>query len=62
MRVLDIAAANGASGEALSAAGLHLVLGTQIVESARGAALRDRPLRWTAWSGDCAALSAGQAQ
>jgi hypothetical protein len=43
MRVLDIAAANGASGEALSAAGLHLVLGTHIVESARGAALRDRP-------------------
>jgi hypothetical protein len=39
MRVLDIAAANGASG----AAGLHLVLGTHIVESARGAALRDRP-------------------
>jgi hypothetical protein len=43
MRVLDIAAGNGISGEALAAAGLHPVLGTDIVESARVAALRDRP-------------------
>jgi hypothetical protein len=42
-RVLDIAAGNGISGEALAAAGLHPVLGTDIVESAREAALRDRP-------------------
>jgi hypothetical protein len=43
VRVLDIAAGNGVSGEALQAAGLHPVLGTDIVESAREAALRDRP-------------------
>jgi hypothetical protein len=42
-RVLDIAAGNGVSGEALAAAGLHPVLGTDIVPSAREAALRDRP-------------------
>jgi hypothetical protein len=43
VRVLDIAAGNGVSGEALAAAGLHPVLGTDIVPSARTAALRDRP-------------------
>ena len=43
VRVLDIAAGNGVSGEALVAAGLHPVLGTDIVASARTAALRDRP-------------------
>ncbi len=43
MRVLDIAAGNGVSGEALEAVGLHPVLGTDIVPSAREAALRDRP-------------------
>jgi hypothetical protein len=43
VRVLDIAAGNGVSGEALAAAGLHPVLGTDIVPSAREAALRDRP-------------------
>jgi len=43
MRVLDIAAGNGVSGEALAAEGLHPVLGTDIVASAREAALRDRP-------------------
>jgi hypothetical protein len=43
LRVLDIAAGNGVSGEALAAAGLHPVLGTDIVPSARAAALRDRP-------------------
>jgi hypothetical protein len=42
-RVLDIAAGNGVSGEALAAAGLAPVLGTDIVASARDAALRDRP-------------------
>jgi hypothetical protein len=42
-RVIDIAAGNGVSGEALAAAGLHPVLGTDIVPSAREAALRDRP-------------------
>ena len=43
VRVLDIAAGNGVSGEALAAEGLHPVLGTDIVASARSAALRDRP-------------------
>jgi hypothetical protein len=42
-RVIDIAAGNGISGEALVAAGLRPVLGTDIVEAAREAALRDRP-------------------
>jgi hypothetical protein len=43
LRVLDIAAGNGVSGEALVAEGLHPVLGTDIVPAAREAALRDRP-------------------
>jgi hypothetical protein len=43
VRVLDLAAGNGVSGEALAAAGLRPVLGTDIVLSARTAALRDRP-------------------
>jgi hypothetical protein len=42
-RVIDIAAGNGVSGEALVAEGLHPVLGTDIVPAARAAALRDRP-------------------
>jgi hypothetical protein len=42
-RVLDIAAGNGVSGEALLAAGVTPVLGTDIVPQARDAALRDRP-------------------
>jgi hypothetical protein len=42
-RVLDIAAGNGVSGEALRAEGLRPVLGTDIVPSARTAARRDRP-------------------
>jgi hypothetical protein len=42
-RVIDIAAGNGVSGEALAAAGLKPVLGTDIVPEARAAALRDRP-------------------
>jgi hypothetical protein len=42
-RVIDMAAGNGVSGEALVAEGLHPVLGTDIVPAARAAALRDRP-------------------
>jgi hypothetical protein len=42
-RVVDVAAGNGVSGEALRAAGLDVVLGTDIVPAAREAALRDRP-------------------
>jgi len=45
VRVLDIAAGNGVSGEALAAAGLggQGMYGTDIVPAAREAALRDRP-------------------
>jgi hypothetical protein len=43
VRVIDIAAGNGVSGEALRGAGLEPVLGTDIVPEARIAALRDRP-------------------
>jgi hypothetical protein len=43
VRVIDIAAGNGISGEALAAEGLAPLLGTDIVPSARAAALRDRP-------------------
>lgn len=42
-RVIDIAAGNGISGEALVAEGLHPVLGTDITPAAQAAALRDRP-------------------
>ena len=42
-RAIDLAAGNGISGEALVAQGLAPVLGTDIVGSARTAALRDRP-------------------
>lgn len=43
VRVIDVAAGNGVSGEELAAAGLRPVLGTDIVDAARVAALRDRP-------------------
>jgi hypothetical protein len=43
VRVIDIAAGNGISGEELAHAGLRPVLGTDIVDAARVAALRDRP-------------------
>jgi hypothetical protein len=43
VRVLDLAAGNGVSGEALAAQGLRPVLGLDIVPAAREAALRDRP-------------------
>lgn len=43
VRVVDIAAGNGISGEALAAVGLHPVLGSDLVPAARAAALRDRP-------------------
>ncbi|MGA9857367.1 MAG: hypothetical protein WBQ18_05850 [Solirubrobacteraceae bacterium] len=43
VRVFDLAAGNGVSGEALAAEGLVPVLGSDIVPQARDAALRDRP-------------------
>jgi hypothetical protein len=43
VRVIELAAGNGMSGEALLAERLRPVLGTDIVPAARAAALRDRP-------------------
>jgi hypothetical protein len=43
VRVIDVAAGNGVSGEELVAVGLHPVLGSDLVPAARTAALRDRP-------------------
>lgn len=43
VRVIDVAAGNGVSGEALVAEGMAPVLGTDIVPEARAAAMRDRP-------------------
>ena len=43
VRAIDIAAGNGISGEALLTEGIRPVLGTDIVDVAREAALRDRP-------------------
>lgn len=47
--VLDVAAGNGLSGEALAAHGLGPLIGTDIVTSAREAALRDRPTTYEAY-------------
>jgi predicted TPR repeat methyltransferase len=41
--VLDVGAGNGVSGEALAARGLQTLVAVDIRESARAAALRDRP-------------------
>jgi hypothetical protein len=43
VRVIDVAAGNGVSGEALAAVGLQPVFGSDLVPAARTAALRDRP-------------------
>ena len=43
VRVLDIAAGNGISGEALAALGMRPVIATDLEPAARRAALRDRP-------------------
>jgi hypothetical protein len=43
VRVIDVAAGNGVSGEELVREGMRPVLGTDIVPAARAAALRDRP-------------------
>ncbi len=48
-RVLDVAAGNGVSGQALLAHGLRPVIGTDIVPSARDGALRDRPGMYDAY-------------
>jgi hypothetical protein len=42
VRVLDVGAGNGVSGEALAAAGLDPVVGLDLLPEARAAALRDR--------------------
>jgi hypothetical protein len=43
VRTLDVGAGNGISGEALLAAGIQPVLATDVLATARDAALRDRP-------------------
>jgi predicted TPR repeat methyltransferase len=60
-RVLDVAAGNGVSGQALVAQGLRPVIGTDIVPSARDGALRDRPGVYDAYlTLDLLALTADQ--
>ena len=56
--VIDIAAGNGVSGEALAAQGLHPVLGTDIVPAAREATLRDRPALYDEYLATLAQLPA----
>jgi hypothetical protein len=61
VRVIDVAAGNGMSGEALVAEQLRPVLGTDIVPAARAAALRDRPDVYEAyWILDLQELSVEQ--
>jgi hypothetical protein len=61
-RVIDVAAGNGVSGEALREAGVTAVLGTDIVPEARAAALRDRPDVYGEYlTLDLAALTGAQA-
>ncbi|MDP9401152.1 MAG: methyltransferase domain-containing protein [Actinomycetota bacterium] len=43
LRVLDVGAGNGVSGQALAARGLRPVVGVDLLPAAREAALRDRP-------------------
>jgi predicted RNA methylase len=63
VRVIDVAAGNGVSGEALAAEGLHPVFGTDIVPAAREAALRDRPRLYDEYlTLDLLALTAEQAR
>jgi hypothetical protein len=63
VRVIDMAAGNGISGEALAAEGLHPVFGTDIVPAAREAALRDRPHLYDEYlTLDLLALTAEQAR
>jgi hypothetical protein len=62
VRVIDIAAGNGVSGEALNAAGMAPVLGTDSEPAARAAALRDRPGIYGEYlTLDLTALTAAQA-
>jgi hypothetical protein len=63
VRVIDVAAGNGISGESLAAEGLHPVFGTDIVPAAREAALRDRPRLYDEYlTLDLLALTAEQAR
>jgi hypothetical protein len=63
VRVIDVAAGNGISGEALAAEGLTAVLGTDIVPAAREAAVRDRPGLYDEYlTLDLLALTAEQAR
>ena len=60
LRVLDLGAGNGVSGEALRAAGLVPVVGLDLLPEARAAALRDRPGLYRDYLAvDATALDAG---
>jgi trans-aconitate methyltransferase len=62
VRVLDLGAGNGISGEALAARGLSPVVAIDIEPAARAAALRDRPGTYhTYLTADLLALSATEA-
>jgi hypothetical protein len=61
IRVVDLAAGNGVSGEALAAHRLRPVLGTDIVAAAAAAAVRDRPAVYDGYLVlDLLALSVGE--
>jgi hypothetical protein len=63
VRVLDLGAGNGVSGEALRACGLSPVAAVDILPEARDAALRDRPGLYAAYlAADLLALSEDEAR
>ena len=63
VRVLDLGAGNGVSGQALSARGLTPVVGLDIEPGARAAAIRDRPHTYQRYlTADLLALTPAQAR
>jgi predicted TPR repeat methyltransferase len=63
VRILDVGAGNGVSGEALAARGMRPVVGLDILPAARDAALRDRPGVYDAYlAADLCALAPDEEQ
>ena len=63
VRILDVGAGNGVSGEALAARGMRPVVGLDILPAARDAALRDRPGVYDAYlAADLCALTPAEEQ